>query len=483
MIYTGGAILFICISGAFQRRFEAPGSRFPLQEVPVLSVRPKNKTLPVRTVNPARILGMSFSLIILVGTLLLILPISSKSGHSTGALTALFTATSATCVTGLAVVPTGTWWSPFGQLVILVMIQLGGLGLMTAIYTFAVLMHRRLTISDQMVLMNALNLSSMNSLAKVASNSFRITAAFELSGAVLLSARFVPQYGPVGIWYGIFHSVSAFCNAGFDLLGGMEQFVTDPIVNLILITLVICSGFGFFVWTELLSLRSWKKLSLYSRMVLSATAVLVVSGMVLFLLLEWGNPDTFGPLSPIQKGMAALFQSVTLRTAGFSTVAQSGLTESGKALSVLYMLVGGCSGSTAGGIKVGTICILLLALRASLYGRETVTLGGRAIRSSQVFSALALTLLVAMAAFFGALLVSILEGCPFLSALFETASAIATVGLSADLTPSLSPLSRLIIIILMYLGRVGILSFFLSVLTRKNTSEKIRYPYTDMMVG
>lgn len=448
-----------------------------------MTPRPKSKPLPIHATNPTRILVLSFLVIILAGTVLLTLPVSSQSGQPTGLLTALFTATSATCVTGLAVVDTGTWWSPFGQAVILLMIQLGGLGLMTTIHTFSTLLHRRLTISDQLVLMNALNLQSMDNLTRVAKKSFQITAAFELSGALLLSARFVPQYGPVGIWYGIFHAVSAFCNAGFDLLGGMEQFVADPMVSLVLILLVICSGLGFFVWTEIISLRSWKRLSLYSRMVLTATAFLIVSGTVLFLALEWSNPQTFGPLSPVQKGLAALFQSVTLRTAGFSTVAQANLTESSKALSIVYMLIGGCSGSTAGGIKVGTICILFLALRSSLSGSETVTLRGRAIRSTQVFSALSLTLLVAMSAFLSALCISILERCTFLSAFFETASAIATVGLSANLTGSLSPLSRIIVIVLMYLGRVGILSFSLSVMTRQRVKEKLKFPYDDMLIG
>lgn len=438
---------------------------------------------PLKSVNPARILALSFFAIIFVGTLLLTLPFSSQTGQWTDPLTALFTATSATCVTGLAVVDTGSWWSPFGQVVILSMIQLGGLGLMTTLYTFALLLHRRLRISDQLVLMNALNLQSMENLGKVARKSFEITAFFEICGAVLLAFFFVPRYGLVGIWYGLFHSISAFCNAGFDLVGGMEQFVNEPLLSLTLVVLIICAGLGFFVWDELLTKRNWKRLSPYSRMVLAGTGILVFSGCVLFLLLEWGNPETFAPLSFPKKVMAALFQSVTLRTAGFATVHQGALTESSQAISVLYMLVGGGSGSTAGGIKVGTVGVLLLALRASLYAREHVTFGGYTIRPSQVFNALSLTLLVALATLTGSIVISVLDNCPFLPALFEGASAIATVGVSTGITGQLSPFSRLILIFMMYLGRVGILSFSLSMLTRPSVYKKIKYPYTNVIIG
>lgn len=448
----------------------------------MLKQPPKN-TKSLRAVNPARILVLSFFAIILVGTILLTLPISSQSGQFTDPLTALFTSTSATCVTGLAVVDTGSWWSPFGQVVILLMIQLGGLGLMTTINTFALLLHRRLRISDQIVLMNALNLQSMANLGKVAKKSFQITAFFETCGAILLSFFFVPRYGWIGIWYGVFHSVSAFCNAGFDLVGGMEQFVVYPLLNLTLITLIICSGLGFFVWSEILSQRSWRRLSPYSRMVLMGTAILVLSGCLFFMLLEWRNEDTFAPLSFPQKVMAGLFQSVTLRTAGFATVHQGQLTESSQALSVLYMLVGGCSGSTAGGIKVGTVGVLLLALRASLCDLDRVTFRGYSIRNSQVFNALSLTILVSLATLIGSIIISVLDNCPFLPALFEGASAIATVGVSTGITGDLSAPSRLILIFMMYLGRVGILSFSLSVLTRTSVYKKIKYPYTDMMIG
>ncbi|MCD7830469.1 MAG: TrkH family potassium uptake protein [Clostridiales bacterium] len=431
--------------------------------------------------NPGRVLAFSFFAIILVGTALLTLPVSSRDGTWTSPLTALFTATSATCVTGLATVDTGLWWSGFGQAVILVMIQLGGLGFMTVFCTCAILLRRRLSISRQMVLMGALNVNTADDAVGIAKHAVLLTLAFEGAGAAVLAVRFVPQYGRAkGIWYGVFHAVSAFCNAGFDLVGGMANYVHDPVVNLTLITLIICSGLGFFVWEELLWHRE-RALSLPSRLVLLTTVALVVSGTVFFLLLEWDG--AFHGFSGPEKLLAALFQSVTLRTAGFSTVDQGTLTESSQALSIFYMLIGGGSGSTAGGIKVGTAAVLALALRSGLHGRERVTVRGRTIPHRQVFNAMTLTLLVVMAFFAGAVFLSVREGLPFLAAAFETASAIATVGLSTGITASLSAQSQAVLICLMYLGRVGILSFSFAVLTHRPVEEKISYPYVDMMIG
>jgi trk system potassium uptake protein TrkH len=438
-----------------------------------------------RAANPGRVLAFSFFAIIMVGTFLLTLPISSRYGRWTNPLTALFTATSATCVTGLSTVNTGVWWSHFGQLVLLCMIQLGGLGFMTLLYTTAVLLRRRLSISRQLVLMGALNLDSVESSMTVARHALAVTFTCEGIGALLLSFRFVPEFGWLkGLWYAVFHSVSAFCNAGFDLVGGMEHYALDPLVNFTLIGLILCSGLGFFTWEELLLwFKKRRRLSLSSRLVLLAVAVLVVSGTLFFFLLEQDNPATMGNFTLPQKWMASLFQSVTLRTAGFATVSQASLTESSQALSIVYMLIGGASGSTAGGIKVNTIIVLLLGLRAGLVGKEQVTVRSRTIHARQVFNAMTLTLLAMLVFFLGAIFVSVKENCPFLTAAFETASAIATVGLSADLTATLSPQSQIMIILMMYLGRVGILSFSFAVITHRPAEEKITYPYMDMMIG
>lgn len=448
-------------------------------------LRRKKQKMPNYAANPGRVLALSFLIVILVGAVLLTLPISSRAGRWTSPLTALFTATSATCVTGLATVETGLWWSGFGQMVILVMIQLGGLGFMTLLYTVALLLKRRLSISSQLVLMGALNLNSAEDALRVAKHALAITFSCEGIGALLLAFRFIPEYHfGKGLWYSVFHSVSAFCNAGFDLVGGMSHYALDPLVNLTLILLILSSGLGFFVWEELLRwFRAKHPISLASRLVLGMTAFLAVSGMVLFFLLEYNHPETMGEMNLPQKLMASLFQSVTLRTAGFSTVDQGALSESSKALSVLYMLIGGNSGSTAGGIKVSTIIVLLLGLRTGLQGRDKVTVRGRTIRSHQVFNAMTLTLLVMLAAFVGAILVSIQEKLPFLDCIYETGSAIATVGLSTGITGGLSPQSQLLIICMMYLGRVGILSFSFAVITHRPVEEKIRYPYMDMMIG
>lgn len=446
---------------------------------------PKEKRKPNHAANPGRVLALSFFIVIMVGAALLTLPISSSSGQWTSPLTALFTAASATCVTGLATVETGLWWSGFGQLVILVMIQLGGLGFMTLLYTFALLLRRRLSLSNKLVLMGALNVSTTEDALHIAKHALAITFTCEGIGAFLLCFRFIPQYHfGKGLWMSIFHSISAFCNAGFDLVGGMSNYALDPWVNLVLIALIIASGLGFFVWEEiLLRVRKKRPISLASRMVLGATAVLVISGTLFFFLLEHGRPETMGEMNLAQKWMASLFQSVTLRTAGFSTIDQGAMSESSKALSVLYMLVGGNSGSTAGGIKVSTIIVLMLGLRAGLEGRDKVTVHGRTLRPRQVLNAMTLTLLVSMAAFVGAILVSIREGLPFLDCIYETGSAIATVGLSTGITGGLSPQSQLLIICMMYLGRVGILSFSFAVITHRPEIEKINYPYMDMMIG
>lgn len=439
-----------------------------------------------RAANPARILALSFFMVIMVGTLLLMLPVSSRSGQWTSPLTALFTATSATCVTGLSTVDTGLYWAPFGQVVLLCMIQLGGLGFMTLLYTFAILLRRRLTISRQLVLMGALNLNSVEDALRIAKHTLAVTLSCEGAGAALLAVRFIPEQKSVikGLWYSVFHSVSAFCNAGFDLVGGLARYQRDIWVNGVIIFLIVASGLGFFVWEELIIWwKTRKPLSLASQLVLHMIAFLLLSGTVLFLILEYNNPSTLGNLSLPHKLLAAAFQSVTLRTAGFATVDQGGLTEGSKALSILYMFVGGNSGSTAGGIKVSTIIVLIYALKSGLRGEERVKVRGRTLRSRQVFNAMTLTLLVGLAAFVGALLLSVLEKLPFLECMYETASAIATVGLSTGITSSLSAQSQLILICMMYLGRVGILSFSFSVITHRPVVEKISYPSMDMMIG
>jgi trk system potassium uptake protein TrkH len=433
---------------------------------------------------------LSFALVILAGTLLLMLPAASRDGRSAGVLTALFTATSATCVTGLVVVDTWLSWSLLGQVVILALIQLGGLGFVSVLTLFFLLADRRLSLSQRLLMVSAFNLSDMDGVARVVRHAFQGTFLFEGVGAVILSGCFIPRFGIAGgIWRGVFHAVSAFCNAGFDLLGrngafsSLAGYADHPGVLLTLSALIVVGGIGFFAWEDLLRHRRWRDLSLYTRLILVATAALVLLGWAAVLVCEWDNPATLGSMPRGQRVVNALFQSVTLRTAGFGAIDQAGLRPLTTVLSILFMLVGGCGGSTAGGIKVGTVCVLLLAVRAGLTGEEEVTLRGRSVAPRRVFDAMTLSFVVCALFVAGMTALCAVDGVSLGAAAYEAASAIGTVGLSMGITPGLSVPSRLIVIGLMFLGRVGILSFSMAFLTRSRLAPKVKRPAFNIMIG
>lgn len=451
----------------------------------------RDRLIRRRNMNATRIVAVGFGLLILVGTLLLMLPVAARDGQSAGLLDSLFTATSATCVTGLITLDTSLHWSLFGQVVILVLIQLGGLGFMTVFTLISLILHRRIGLSERLIMVSTLNLNDMDGVVRVVRHALMGTFVLEGVGAVLLSIRFIPQFGVLkGVWRGVFHAVSAFCNAGFDLMGGktgpftsMEGYQNDPYVLGVLMLLVVVGGLGFFVWEDLLRARCWSKLSLYSKMVLLVSAFLLLGGGAFFFFVEYNNPATLGELPVWQKALNAMFQSVALRTAGFASFDQGGLRESAMAFSCVLMLIGGSSGSTAGGLKTVTAAVLLLGLRASLAGREQVTFRGRAISYRRVANAMSLALILLFLFLIGSLSISLVEQTPYLIAAFETASALGTVGVSAGLTPSLSLYSRLILIGLMYLGRVGVLSVSVAFLTRRQGASKLKYPNLDVMIG
>jgi len=443
-----------------------------------------------RNLNPTRIVATSFGVIILTGALLLMLPIASRSGESAGLLTAVFTATSATCVTGLVLIDTWLSWTIFGQAVILVMIQMGGLGFMTVITLFSFALRRRIGLSERLIMVSTLNLNDIDGVVRVVRHALMGTFLLETAGAVILSIRFIPIFGVQGgIWRGVFHSISALCNAGFDLMGAdgrfasLTKYADDPVVLLTVMTLVIIGGLGFFVWEDILKNRSWKGLSLYSKMVLTITGTLIAGGALFFFCVEYNNTATLGNMNLWQKMMNAFFQSVTLRTCGFNTIDQGALLDSSLALSVLFMLIGGSAGSTAGGVKTVTLGVLALALRAGVLGREDVTIRGRTICNRRVMNAMTLSLMAAFLFFGASMLISLVDKIAFLPASFEVASAMGTVGLSTGITPTLSTFSKLVIICLMYLGRVGILSFSIAFLTRSRHPAKIKYPTFDIMIG
>lgn len=423
-----------------------------------------------------------------MGTLLLMLPISSRSGVSCGPITALFTATSATCVTGLILVDTLTQFTLFGQVVILGLIQLGGLGFMSVIFLLANLVKKRMSLSQRLMMVSAFNLNDMHDVARLVGGAFRLTFLVEGMGAVVLAVCFWPRYGWGAIWKGIFTSVSAFCNAGFDLLGpdgagSLSTYSDNPVVLLTVGALIVCGGLGFFVWKEIIHKKSFHRLSLYSQMVLVITACLIVGGMLFFLVVEHKNPDTLGNMPWWQQGVNALFQSITLRTAGFQSVNQGYLREVSQMVCIIFMLVGGSAGSTAGGIKTVTLGVLVLAMRAGLHGRSDVTIRGRTIPLTKVLSAVTLVLVVSAMFLFSSVLISVVDNVPYLAAAYETASALGTVGLTTGITATLSTFSHLLLVAMMYLGRVGVLSLSVAFLSQGGRQSRISYPESDVMIG
>lgn len=441
-----------------------------------------------RVLSASQVVAISFAAVILTGTLLLMLPIASVSGTSCGFLPALFTATSATCVTGLIVVDTLTAWTLFGQVVIILLIQLGGLGFMTIIFLMALLVKRKLSLSQRLMAVSNFNLNDMGDIARLVRGALKTTFAFEGIGALILTICFWPRHGVAAIWKGVFTSISAFCNAGFDIfgtekIGSLSTYDDNPVVLLTVTILIACGGLGFFVWEDVKRKRRWKRLALYSKMVIAMTLFLLAFGTAFFLLSEYDNAGTMASMPFGQSLLNALFQSTTLRTAGFYSISQGALTDISIVMCIILMLTGGSSGSCAGGLKTGTVGVLLLALRSGLRGRETVTIRGRTIPQQKVLSAVTLLLAVMMLFLAASIAIAVLDDVPYLAAAYETASAMATVGVTTGITPSLGTASHIILIILMYLGRVGFVSFSLAFLAQNPAKSKISYPEADVMIG
>ena len=450
----------------------------------------KKKVIRGRAISPTRIIAITFAAIILAGTLLLMLPIASRTGQSNGFRTALFTATSATCVTGLVMGDTWSLWSGFGQAVIITMIEIGGLGFMSAASIVLFLFRRKVGLRQRMVMAQALSLNEMEGVVRLQKWVLFGSLTVQGIGALILFLRFLPQFGwGTALKWGLFHSISAFCNAGFDIFGsiepgkGMILFNADPVVCLTLMALVVVGGLGFFVWEEVVRVRRFKKFSVYTKLVLITTGVLLLFGTVVFLLLEWSNPKTLGDMPIWQKLLNSAFQSVTLRTAGFASVDQGALTDGSKALSIVLMLIGGSSGSTAGGIKTVTVIVLLLFMWTRIRGRRTVTVFKRTIPGDKVVDAMTIIVIVVGLAFAGAIVVCTTSGVSFTDALYETASALATVGLTTGITPELSIPAQFMIIIFMYFGRVGVLTISLGFLLGNKADDRFQYAETNLLIG
>ena len=433
---------------------------------------------------------LTFALIILTGACLLNLPAASRSGVSVGFLPALFTATSATCVTGLVLFDTWVQWSGFGQAVILVLIQIGGLGFMSAATLLVFLLRKRIGMKQRLVMAQALSASDMGGVVRLQKTVLIGSFLIECIGALILLLRFWPQYGFLtGLKWGVFHSISAFCNAGFDIFGcitpgaSLMEFQQDPVVLLTLGTLIVLGGLGFLVWEDVVNHKRFKKLGVYTRLVLLTTLGLILAGWALTCLLEWNNPKTLGPMPVGDKLLNGLFQSVTLRTAGFAALDQAALTEGAKACSIVLMLIGGSSGSTAGGLKTVTFVVLLLFIMAQARGYSRVTVFKRTIPNGQVLDAMTLACLMTGLAVIGGIVICATSPVGFTDGLFEAASALATVGLTAGVTPVLSVPAQILIIIYMYFGRVGLLTISLGFLVGNQAEERFHYAETNLLIG
>lgn len=439
---------------------------------------------------PTQIIALVFVMIILIGTLLLSLPASSRDGVSPGLLPALFTATSATCVTGLVMFDTWTQWSGLGQTVIITLIEIGGLGFMSAASFVIFILRKRVGLKQRMVMAQALSVNDMASVVRLQKIVLTGSLLVQFAGALILIAHFWPQNGPVqAIKWGFFHAISAFCNAGFDIFGCMKAgssltlFQSDPVVLLTLGALVAIGGLGFFVWEEVIRIHNWKRFSVYTKLVLLMSGILTLGGMIGFCLLEWSNPNTMGSMPWYDKLLGGLFQSVTVRTAGFDGLGQGELTDGGKAFSMVLMLIGGSSGSTAGGVKTVTMMVLLLFLWSRIRGKGSVCVFKHSVPDHQVLDAMTIVSIVVGLAVFGGLFISATSPISFTDGLYESVSALATVGLTTGVTTSLSVPAQILIIIYMYFGRVGVLTLSLGFLMGNQAQERIRYANTNLLIG
>ena len=441
-----------------------------------------------RELRPAQVLGLGFGAIILIGALLLALPIASRSGHSIGLVNAIFTATSAVCVTGLVVVDTGTYWTLFGKTIILLLIQIGGLGFMTMATAGAFIMGRRIGLRNRVIMQEALNQMSLSGVVRLTRYVIMTTFAIEGIGAVLLSFKFIPQFGfPKGLVFSFFHSISAFCNAGFDIMGNYKSltaYVTDPLVNLVIMALILIGGIGFSVIIDVARYRSYRKLSVHSKLVIVTSGFLLLAGFLIFLILEWNNPATLGDLNLPGKIMGAMFQSVTPRTAGFNTIPIDQLKTSSKLITMILMFVGGSPGSTAGGIKTTTLGIIFLTILMVIRGKDDIEFSFRRISKDTANKALAVFSIVLTLALTIITLLTITEPhLEFIDIVFEVFSALGTVGLSTGITSNLSVVGKLIIAMAMFFGRVGPLTMVIALTQRGKRKSPIRYPEGKVSVG
>lgn len=452
------------------------------------------KRRKIFSLSTTQIILLSFLAVILVGSILLACPISTQNGKAVPYIDALFTATTATCVTGLVTLPTATSWSVFGQVVILLLIQVGGLGIITVLSALMVATHRKIGLKDSQLIQDAFNLNTLSGLGTFVKKVMIGTLLIEGIGALLYMTVFIPAFGAKGIWISVFNSVSAFCNAGIDIIAenSLCNYAQNPIINTVTSLLIIFGGIGYIVWWDVIRVlkhlktqkfRCFGKLTLHSKIVLSSTVILIVAGALAILAFEYNNPLTIGNYSLFDKIQVSFFQSVTTRTAGFATVLQENLTNSSAIVCLLLMFIGGSPVGTAGGIKTATVVVLVATAYSAIRNKNEVSLFHRNISKQIIRKAVAVVCMSFIIMFLSTVLLAAVTDAPVMDILYETVSATATVGLTRNLTPFLNLYGKLIIIATMYFGRVGPISLAVAFHVKKETTNNIKNPTEDISVG
>lgn len=436
-----------------------------------------------------RYLALGYLTVVLLGSVLLVLPFAAQGG-SVSYIDALFTSASAACVTGLVPFDTATNWTLFGQIVILLLIQTGGLGFTTFVSVLFIMLKRGLGLYERSLVMRSFGESKLSGVKTLVKRIFAGTFLLELLGAAILCIRFVPDFGGEGVWYALFHAVSAFCNAGFDLMGSkwgagssLTHYATDPLVNLTICALIIIGGLGFCVWGDILDCKfNPKKFHFYTRFILIVSAALLAFSTGLFLVFERDSAALEG-MGFGGRLLCSLFNATTARTAGFSSTDPTLLSESGYLLTVMLMFIGGCSGSTAGGIKVGTFAVIIMGMYSALRGKQDINIGKRRIAMSQLWQALAIFISYLMIVLVATMLICTVEEASFRAVLFETVSALGTVGLTLNLTATLGIFSKLLLILLMYAGRAGVLTIALALGRKRTSTATVKLPVETIFIG
>jgi len=446
------------------------------------------------SLSTTQIILLSFLLTILFGSLLLALPISASNGSSVSFVDALFTATTATCVTGLVTVPTVSTWSVFGQIVILILIQIGGLGIITVMSSFMLILNRKMGIGDRLLIQDAFNLNTMSGLTQFVKKLLIGTFTVEGIGALLSMIVFVPDFGARGIWIAVFHSISTFCNAGIDIFSenSLMSYATNPLLNTVTSLLIILGGLGYIVWWDILRVAKkryaspkqfFQHLTLHSKIAIVATVILVLGGGILIFIFESNNPLTIGNMSLFDKIQVSLFQSITTRTAGFASIPQENLTSASTIVSLILMVIGGSPVGTAGGLKTVTVVVLACSAFATVRNKAAATIFNRTLSATSIRKAIAVVTVFFVITLISATLLAAVTGLPAIDVIYETVSASATVGLSRNITSSLNTAGKLIVITTMYLGRVGPISLATALGSRKETQNVISDPTEDISVG